>query len=60
MLKVVLMVMLTGTTAWLLKTYSGLTWPVTITLTLSGGLLYAFVLKLLDIKEMIAVLRGKE
>ena len=60
MLKVVLMVMLTGTTAWLLKTYSGLTWPVTITLTLSGGLLYAFVLKLLDIKEMIAVLRGRE
>jgi O-antigen/teichoic acid export membrane protein len=56
-LRIVLIVLLTGFTAWLLKTFSGLTWPVTISITLAGGLIYAFLLKLLDIKHMLSILK---
>lgn len=56
-LRIIFTVVLTGLTAWILKSYSGLAWPVTISLTLVGGLFYAFVLKLLDIRNMISILR---
>jgi hypothetical protein len=53
----VLIVLLTGFTAWLLKTFSGLIWPITISITLAGGLIYAFSLRLLDIKHMVSILK---
>ena len=56
-LRVMLTVLLTGFTAWLLKSFSGLAWPVTISITLVGGLVYAFLLKLLDVRDMISILR---
>ena len=60
LLRVLLTAFFTAMAAWLLKTYSGLSWPVTITLTLLTGLGAAFILKLLDIKNMIAILRVNE
>jgi len=60
LVRVLLTAFFTGATAWLLKSYSGLSWPITISLTLLTGLGAAFTLKLLDIKNMIAILRVNE
>jgi O-antigen/teichoic acid export membrane protein len=56
-IRIVFIVLLTGFTAWFLKTFSGLTWPITISITLAGGLIYAFLLRLLDIKHMVSILK---
>ncbi len=56
-LRILFTVVLTAATAWILKSYSSLAWPVTISITLVSGLLYAFLLKLLDIKDMISILK---
>lgn len=50
----------TAATAWLLKSFSGLLWPYTLTITVVVGLVAAFVLKLLDIKNMMVILRLNE
>jgi len=56
-LRILFTVVLTAATAWILKSYSSLAWPVTISITLVSGLFYAFLLKLLDIKDMISILK---
>jgi len=60
LLRMLLTVVFTGATAWLLKSFSGLSWPFTISITLLVGLAAAFALKLLDIANMIAILRMNE
>ena len=60
LLRMLLTVIFTGATAWLLKSFSGLLWPFTISITLLVGLAAAFVLKLLDIADMVAILRMNE
>jgi len=56
-LRILFTVMLTAFTAWGLKTYTSLAWPITISMTLTGGLVYAFIFRLLDVKDMISILR---
>ncbi len=56
-LRILFTVALTAITAWGLKTYTSLAWPITISMTLTGGLVYAFIFRLLDVKEMISILR---
>ncbi len=58
--KILLTAFFTGITAWMLKLYSGIAWPYTISITVLIGLVAAFALKLLDIRNMIAILRINE
>ena len=56
-LRILFTVVLTAATAWMLKSCSSLAWPVSISITLVSGLIYAFLLKLLDINDMISILK---